>query len=130
MTSQTTGARAATAETNQNFARMIEQGDASEVGSLYTNDAQLIPPGGEVVKGKPAIQAFWAGVIKMGIRRVDLTTAELDEGDDTAIEVGSGKLFTAAGDQIDEVKYIVVWKLVGEQWKIHRDIWNSSRAQG
>jgi hypothetical protein len=27
---------------------------------------------------------------------------------------------------IDEGKYVVVWKRVGGQWKLHRDIWTSS----
>jgi hypothetical protein len=34
-----------------------------------------------------------------------------------------------AGDLIDRGKYIVIWKLIQGEWKLHRDIWNSSLSQ-
>jgi len=27
----------------------------------------------------------------------------------------------------DRAKYVVVWKKVGGQWLLHRDIWNTSQ---
>jgi ketosteroid isomerase-like protein len=32
----------------------------------------------------------------------------------------------ASGKQIDRGKYITVWKKQQGQWKLHRDIWNTS----
>ena len=44
-----------------------------------------------------------------------------------AYEVGRYALSGQVGD-IDHGKYIVVWKKVGGQWKLHRDIFNSDVA--
>ena len=45
---------------------------------------------------------------------------------DTAIEVGKFTLQGEGGQTVDEGKYLVVWKQADGQWKLHRDIFNSS----
>ena len=38
-----------------------------------------------------------------------------------------GELFLYVGDdQVDEAKYIVLWKKEDGRWKLHRDIFNSN----
>jgi len=41
--------------------------------------------------------------------------------------VSTAALLLEGGQVADEIKYIVVWKHEGGEWKLHRDIWNSSR---
>jgi ketosteroid isomerase-like protein len=36
-------------------------------------------------------------------------------------------LLGAGGTEADRGKYIVIWKNQGGLWKLHRDIWNSSK---
>jgi len=43
------------------FAKAFNTGDAAAVAALYTEDAIILPPGGEMMKGRSAIQAFWKG---------------------------------------------------------------------
>lgn len=112
---------------DEQFAAAFSAGDASAVAALYTEDAMLLPPNGDFVSGKAAIQAFWRSVLDMGVASAKLTVAEAESFGDTAWEVGRYNLYTAAGDPIDEGKYIVVWKRTEEGWRLHRDIWNSSR---
>jgi ketosteroid isomerase-like protein len=68
----------------------------------------------------------------MGITKtVRLETIEAEEHGDTAIEIGKYTDSGGAGNVIDRGKYVVIWKQEGGQWKLHRDIWNSSlSAQG
>ena len=37
-----------------------------------------------------------------------------------------GELGDAEGNVADHGKFMVVWKRVGDEWKLHRDIWNTS----
>jgi ketosteroid isomerase-like protein len=59
---------------------------------------------------------------------VTLTAKEVETHGTTAIEVGAYKI-TGPGQQVlDTGKYIVVWKKEDGQWKLHRDIFNTSVA--
>ena len=46
----------------------------------------------------------------------------------TAHEVGRFVTETADGDHIDHGKYVVIWKRIEGEWKLHRDIFNSNMA--
>jgi uncharacterized protein (TIGR02246 family) len=108
------------------FAAAFTAGDAAAVAALYTEDGLLLPPNGDFVSGREAIQTFWQSVMDMGVAEVRLTVEEAESIGDTAWEVGRATLFTAAGDTIDEAKYMIVWKRTEAGWRLHRDIWNSS----
>jgi ketosteroid isomerase-like protein len=86
----------------------------------------LMPTGSGFIKGKHDIEAFWHGVMDMGIKNVQLTVVEVENHGNTAIEIGQYILSGPDDQTIDQGKYIVIWKLEGESWKLHRDIWNSS----
>jgi ketosteroid isomerase-like protein len=58
---------------------------------------------------------------------VKLETVEVAGDGNTAYEVGQFTLQGAEGQVFDAGKYVVIWKQEAGQWKIHRDIWNSSR---
>jgi uncharacterized protein (TIGR02246 family) len=126
-----TGVQAAIAAANENFMSTFNRGDAAGMCDLYTANGQLLPTGSDFVTGKAAIQAFWQGAMDMGIKTARLDTVEAEEYGETAIEIGKYTLSGEAGKVMDRGKYVVIWKQEGGQWKLHRDIWNSSlSAQG
>jgi ketosteroid isomerase-like protein len=45
---------------------------------------------------------------------------------DTAYEVGKYTLSGDSGKVNDRGKYIVIWRKVGGQWKLYRDIFNTN----
>lgn len=104
--------------------------DAEALASLYTEDAKLLPPNSDFVSGRAAIQTFWQGVMDAGVATATLTVEEASGTDSLAVEVGRYRLSSAAGDPIDEGKYIVWWKRTNAGWRLYRDIWNSSRPVG
>ena len=79
------------------------------------------------MEGSVAIAAFWQGGME-GIKGLELETLEVLGQGDIASEVGRYKMRGPDGQQIDHGKYIVVWKKVGDVWKLHRDIFNTSVA--
>lgn len=111
------------------WAAAWDAGDGSAIAALYTEDAMVLPPGGEAVEGRAAIAAYWQGFIdSVAGSDVTLETLEVHSGDGGAIEVGSFMVTGADGEHVDHGKYIVNWKLVDGTWMLHRDIFNSSMA--
>ena len=110
---------------NAAFTGAFKRGDGAAMAALYTAEAQLLPAGGDFVRGTAAIRAFWQGVIDMGLEDASLETVEVEAHGDTAIEMGRYRLVAAGGAVADSGKYIVVWKNDRGTWKLHRDIWNA-----
>jgi uncharacterized protein (TIGR02246 family) len=100
--------------------------DPGAVADLYTEDGQLFPTGAEPIVGRPGIAQFWRGVMDLGIVDARLETQEVDAQGHTAIEVGRYTLFGEGNHVLDRGKYIVIWKQSLGEWRLHRDIWNTS----
>jgi ketosteroid isomerase-like protein len=64
----------------------------------------------------------------MGVAAAALVTSEVTESGDIAVETGNYRLFAADNSEIDNGKYLVVRKLEDGEWRLHRDIWNTSKA--
>jgi uncharacterized protein (TIGR02246 family) len=118
---------AAIAAPIEQFMAAFSRGDAAGVASVYTADAQVLPPNSDVITGQQAIQMFWQQAMDMGVKAVKLATVEVAGDGHTAYEVGQFTLQGAEGQVLDAGKYVVIWKQEAGQWKLHRDIWNSSR---
>lgn len=111
---------------NEKFMDTFAKGDAAGVASLYTEDGMLLPAGMESIKGKQGVEHFWQGVMGMGIKQVRLDTIEIDQGENMTAELGNYTLSGEDGKPVDKGKYIVVWKKEGGEWRLHKDIWNTS----
>ena len=110
------------------FAQAFNAGDAAGVAALYSEEAVILPPGAEMMKGRTAIQAFWKGAAEQ-LGNGKLTTLEVKPlGSDRALEIGTFS-FRTKGSQPQEItgKYVVVWEKVGSDWKLATDIWNTNK---
>jgi uncharacterized protein (TIGR02246 family) len=128
MTNQgtSTEVQAAIEAANEVFMATFNRGDSAVLAELYTENGQLLPAGSDFVTGREAIQNFWQGVMDMGIKSANLETIEVEGHRDTAIDVGKYTLRGESENVLDRGKYLVVWKQLAGQWKLHRDIWTSS----
>jgi ketosteroid isomerase-like protein len=123
---QAQGPRAAIEAANAKFSADYAKGDAAAVAAHYTAAGQAFPPNGEIARGREAIQKVWKGAMDAGVKGVKLVTLEVEAHGDTAHEVGTYVLVGDGGKTLDNGKYVVIWKREGGQWKLHRDIWNTS----
>ena len=110
---------------NQKFVTAFEQG-ATTMNTLYTANAELLPPNSEPVKGSATIGTFWQGAFNSGVKHAKLETTEAEQHGDMVMEVGQYTLTGADNSQLDAGKYIVIWKKEMGVWKLHRDIWNTN----
>jgi len=118
--------REAIVAANGNFMEAYNSGDAAGLAALYTTEGQLLPGNSDFVTGTQAIQEFWQAVMDMGIKSTKLETIEVEGMGKMAYEVGKYQLFAEGGHKLDQGKYVVIWKQVEGEWKLHRDIWNTS----
>ena len=123
--STSTDPKATVVAANKKFVDIFNKGTAG-IGDLYTTDAELYPPNSEVLKGGTAIAPYWKGGFDMGIKNLKLETVSADPAGDQIVETGKYTLAGADGKTMDTGKYIVVWKKENGEWKLFKDIWNTS----
>lgn len=108
----------------------FNRGDLAAAMAVYTEDAIILPPNADMIKGKQAIQSFWQGAMDMGVKEAKLETVELVAmGEDRTCEIGKYtlKIQPEGGETITDMgKYVVVWKLQDGSWNWDIDIWNTS----
>ena len=126
LAAQAPAPKAAIEAANAKFSADFAKGDAAAIAAHYSATAQAFPPNGDIAKGREAIQKVWKGAMDGGVKAVKLVTLEVEAHGDFAHEVGTYALTGEGGKPLDNGKYVVVWKREGGQWKIHRDIWNTS----
>ena len=131
--SPSTQARKAIEEISAQWMAALAKGDAAALAAFYAEDALLMPPNAPTVKGRPAIQEAFAGMIQSGVKGAELKTDEVQVHGDVAVETGTFSVnFQPPGKDVikgaDEGKFLVIWKKSGGKWRYYRDIWNSSRA--
>jgi ketosteroid isomerase-like protein len=69
--------------------------------------------------------AFWKGVIDAGVKNVSISTGEVASSGDLAYAVGTLEV-TDLSDAKHHSRYVLVFKKVAGEWKLHLDIWTPS----
>ncbi len=111
---------------NVTFMEAVNTGDIEALTNIYLPDAILCPPNSEMISGvENAVAAMTAtppGMVKMVFE-----TVSAEANGDTAIELGKYKVLSPDEATVfDYGKYIVIWKKKGDEWKVSKDIWNTS----
>ncbi len=114
----------------ETFEAAFNSGDALAVASHYTEDAVLLAPDTSRIDGREAILGLWQAYVDAGVEDLQLTTVDLEELGETALEIGTYSLSAPDGNggRVQASgKYVIVWKADGEGvWHLHWDIWNST----
>jgi uncharacterized protein (TIGR02246 family) len=115
---------------NARYVAALNQIGAPGAGRFFAEDADLLPPGPDNLKGPQAIQAYWAAASEH-FQDVRLTTVDVAAlGTDAAREIGTyWAAPRAAGGTPLSGKYVFIWRRIGEDWKIWTDIWTSHSGQ-
>ena len=107
------------------FSDAVRKGDSATMASEYADDAMVFPPNSEVVK-KEGIESFWGGLLRMGVKDFKLTTDDVTGNADMLAETGRYEVLGVGNKSLDKGKYVVTWRNYNGNWKIFRDIWNTS----
>ena len=66
------------------------------------------------------------GSFNKGARSAEFQTLDLEGTEQRLTEGGRYALRDGDGQVLDLGKYLVVWRKVSEEWKIHRDMFNTT----
>ncbi|MGH7464934.1 MAG: YybH family protein, partial [Longimicrobiales bacterium] len=102
-------------------------GNWTEVASLYSEDAVLMPPNAEAEDGRDAVREHLTGFPPL--QAIDFERVHIDGSGDLAYVQGRYTMTFAMPDgqtMEDRGKYIEIWERQDDgQWRITRDIFNS-----
>lgn len=113
------------AEANLAFETAVSKLDSVGLANLYTTDTKWMNPNAPTVEGRTALVSRFSQDFKAGIAGVKLTTVEVWGDENYVTEEGNYKIFAKDGSQIDNGKYLILWKRVDGKLMFHRDIYNS-----
>lgn len=119
-------ARAMAAEVEDELMRAVARADWDSVAHIYGEDAVIFAPGAPPVVGRQAIASFWRAVAKRGMRTLELQLMDLEGSGDHLSVVGKYVMRGEEDAILDVGKFLATYKKIGGQWRLHRDVFNSS----
>jgi uncharacterized protein (TIGR02246 family) len=118
------GARRAIEAAVRRYVTASNEGDAKALADLYADDAVLLPPDHEPVRGREAIGAYWSQGTDEGL---EVTTLAVEVDGDLGYLVGRYNLPATEEEPADSGKYVMCLKRQRDgSWKLTADIWNQS----
>jgi uncharacterized protein (TIGR02246 family) len=103
----------------------FSRNDAAAFVSLFTDDAEIVPGSGPVVRGLPQIGEFFSNQSADELTFDTDTTAQLVR-DDLAIEQGTYRVRNIkVGKEVETGNYLNVWRKVNGNWKLYRATFNT-----
>jgi ketosteroid isomerase-like protein len=123
-------AKKAIAESNEIYFQAFVKHDASLLIGLYAEDCWIMLPNAPALCGPGAPgNIFQTGYDKFGIRNGKFITADVyGISEDIVAETGFFKIYDAGNAEIDDGKFMVLWKKTVKGWKMWREIFNSNRS--
>jgi ketosteroid isomerase-like protein len=101
------------------FVDAIRRGDRRAVAELYGDDARLVAPNTDPLRGRDDVEAFWGAGVDSGITSVELRPEDVELAGSVAWEVGAYVLRMDSPDRapiVDGGRYLLIYRLDGERW--------------
>ncbi|HEX5775733.1 MAG TPA: DUF4440 domain-containing protein [Caulobacteraceae bacterium] len=112
--------------------QMIVERDLKGIVGLYADDGVVMAPNMPPMQGPGPVTQVWGGLFQLPGFKLTITPVEVTvaRSGDLAMDRGVYALTTTgpAGEVVENGKYVVVWKKVGEEWKVAADIFNANAA--
>jgi ketosteroid isomerase-like protein len=95
---------------NRQMEEAFNRKDMLAVAKYYADDARMIGPRGQEVRGRAAIDAYWLGV--HGPKTWRLEAFDIGGSRDEMYQFGRSTLIQAgtAGDRMSVANFVVIWK--------------------
>ena len=117
---------------NERFLEELARGDATAAASAYAEGPILLPPSGEIIRGRKAIESFWRSGIEIGVR-TDLETLERTDADPFVYEVGRYRMLFQRiedGPKLERGAYLVLYRQEPDgSWLRAVDMFNATSSQ-
>ena len=111
------------------FTNAVNRADVDRIVALYGDSAVLMPPNAPAFHGKDGVRQFWTGFLGIGKIEGSITTDDVIQSGDVAVERGHYELtITPKGATTsvkDSGKYLIAWQRSDKDWRIERDMFSS-----
>jgi ketosteroid isomerase-like protein len=98
--------------------------------ALFTEDAQVLPQHGPVVNGRAEIE-HWLKNSMTPVASFDTETEMTLVSGELGIEQGRYRVRNVRrGSDVEQGKYLHVWRRAGDGWKLYRIIYNTDVEPG
>jgi ketosteroid isomerase-like protein len=106
----------------------ISRHDLAASVALFSDDAQILPQHGPAVSGRQEIEAYLNDWTTPKVTYDTDTELTLVRGD-LGVEQGRYRIRNVRrGSDVEDGKYLHVWRRVGNDWKLYRVIYNTDVA--
>ena len=112
-------------DNNKRYRIALLSGDSAAFADLHHSATINMPPGAPVMTGQGPMGAMIEQMPAIGVTDYKLTTTNVYGGPEDVIEEGKYEIDTGKNKVMEIGKYIVIWKLDKDKWKIYRSIWNT-----
>ena len=103
----------------------ITRHDLPAAVAVFADDAQILPQHGAAVSGRKEIEAYLSDTMAPKVAYDTDTEMTLVSGN-LAIEQGRYRIRNVRrGSDVEEGKYLHVWRRSGNDWKLYRMIYNT-----
>lgn len=124
------GTTSAVASARRLYADSLMRGDAAAIANFWTTDAVYMAPGTPTVRGRSTLQSLFTTFFATAREpEVAINSEDLVVSANLAYDVGTYRQVIEARGQprrTVEGRYLFVWKLTSDGWKIHRGIANTA----
>src|SRR5262249_493957 len=109
--------------------RAFNSGDVAACAAVYSDDAEIIPEDGPVVRGHQAIAAYFKDQVAREISFGTETSYNVARGD-IGVEQGTYRIRDVQrGLDVEYGEYLNVWRKVNGEWRAFRSMFNVTMAQ-
>ena len=116
------------------FAAALRAGDARAASCLYSEDARLLAPSAEPIRGRAAIEGYWRTGVEAGVSEVGLEVVELRLQERLAYEIGRYRLQLEGedgGTVVDRGTYLLVHEQQDDgSWRWAVEMFNPDAPPG
>ncbi len=115
-------------ERNRNFIKCYGQRDPAGIVSNVADRALALPPNGELIDGKSALEDYWRQSFDAGLHEFRLETVTIEGNDELAYHVGKFWVDHVAPDGTARTRpgtFVEVLRREPDgSWKLYVDAWN------
>jgi ketosteroid isomerase-like protein len=121
-------AKQAIAASNEIYFQSFAKNDASLLINRYADDCWIMAPNAPALCGPNAAGDFFRKGYSLGVRNGKFITVDVyGISEDIVAEIGFWKVYNAGDSEVDDGKFLVLWKKTPKGWKMWRDSFSSNR---
>ena len=122
-------AKKAIAASNEIYFQSFAKNDASIFINQYADDCWIMAPNAPSLCGPDAAGDFFRKGYNLGVRNGKFITTDVyGVSEDIVAEIGFWKLYNAGDSEVDDGKFLVLWKKTPKGWKMWRHSFSSNRS--